>query len=40
MKDFIAGGIHGMLETRVRKPRVRKADRLRGSAARPVAAIL
>jgi len=40
MKDFIAAGIHGMLETRVRKPRLRKDDLLRGSAARPVAAIV
>jgi AcrR family transcriptional regulator len=40
MKDFIAGGINGMLEAKARKPRVRKADRPRASGGRPLAAVL
>jgi hypothetical protein len=40
MKDFIAGGIHGLLEAKARKPRVRKPDRPRASGGRPLAAVL
>jgi AcrR family transcriptional regulator len=39
MKDFIAGGIRGMLEVPGRRPRVRKAGKPRASG-RPLAAIL
>ena len=39
MKDFIAGGIRGMLEVPGRKPQVRKAGKPRTSG-RPLAAIL
>jgi AcrR family transcriptional regulator len=40
MKDFIAGGIRGLLEAKERRPRLRKAARPRAGAARPLAAIL
>src|SRR5262249_55883022 len=40
MKDFIAGGIHRMLEAKAGKPRARKAERPRSGAGGPLAAVL
>jgi len=40
MKDFIAGGIRGMLEPPRQKPRVRKPARQRAGTGRPVPALL